>query len=447
MQYATLFLSKVIDENNVQAIKRYGITERDMPTDVEKDAYRFILDYAEQNGGSAPSYAVLIEAVPEFEYVPDVTDSYTYLQQEIKDYAAKTALSEYLSNFVEKYNRGERGKNLLNDLIKEVERIKIETDVRKNVGTDVDTVREKFLSEFERRKEGKSFRIWRSRFDTINKTTGGYVSGNLYVIYGKSGRGKSVTAYEEAVEFSLQGANVLIWGMELPWFELWTRLIVSISGREGVATAEINGLEIPAGFDASAIRAGRMPADFEQEFREFVSRLNQRIPGNIIVRAVDDDDFTSRTVSDLEADIIATNADVVIIDPFYYMHFERNTSKTAGGDAAATSMKLRQLLGRMKVVGIAITQAEETKEERDENGIRELVLPQREHVKKTKQLLEDAYLLIAVDTDYKQGRGLIGLNKGRDGGEGEVFEIIYLPHIGVVRELETGEAAMGQFDF
>ncbi len=62
--------------------------------------------------------------------------------------------------------------------------------------------------------------------------------------------------------------------------------------------------------------------------------------------------------------------------------------------------------------------------------------------------MEDAYLLIGVDTDYKQGRGLVGVNKGRDGGEGNQTEILYIPSVGVVREMETGaEAIEGQFDF
>jgi len=110
-------------------------------------------------------------------------------------------------------------------------------------------------------------------------------------------------------------------------------------------------------------------------------------------------------------------------------------------------MKLRHLAGRTQSVIFAITQAEETKENRDDDGQRELKLPSREDVKKTKQLLEDAYLLIGVDTDYKQGRGLIGLNKGRDGGEGETQEILYIPQYGIVREPETGEAVAGQFEF
>src|SRR5690606_34271674 len=138
-----------------------------------------------------------------------------------------------------------------------------------------------------------------------------------------------------------------------------------------------------------------------------------------------------RDLRQLEADINETDADVVVIDPFYYLDYERNDDKTTGGAAAATSRKLRRLAGRTHTTVFAITQAEETQEKKEDDGTRVLKLPDREAVKKTKQLLEDAYLLIAVDTDYKQGRGLIGLNKGRDGGEGESREILYMPQYGI----------------
>src|SRR5699024_8452983 len=137
-----------------------------------------------------------------------------------------------------------------------------------------------------------------------------------------------------------------------------------------------------------------------------------------------------------------TNADFVVIDPFYYLSYERNTSRTAGGDAAATSMELRNMAGYTSTVIIAITQADETVEKSNDDGARELEIPDREDVLKTKQLMQDAYLLIGIDSDYKQGRGIIGVNKGRDGGEGNISEFIYAPQYGLVKPLETGEEAL-----
>ena len=202
-----------------------------------------------------------------------------------------------------------------------------------------------------------------------------------------------------------------------------------------------------AGFDANGMRSGQMPHEFETALKFFLTTLESEIAGKIVIRGVDDDDFHDRSLRALEADILRVDADVVIVDPFYYLDYERNTSKTAGGDAAETSKRLRRLTGSRSVVTIAITQAEEDKTVRDEDGERELKLPEREAVKKTKALLEDATMLIAVDTDYKQSRGIVGINKGRNGGEGDVVEILYAPQVGIVAEMETGEASVDQFAF
>ncbi|MFP3421888.1 DNA helicase, partial [Bacillus sp. SIMBA_161] len=77
------------------------------------------------------------------------------------------------------------------------ESLKMRTNVRNSVGTDIKRDIDKFKAEYENRKAGESFRIWRSKFDFVNKAMGGYVSSNVYVIYGKSGRGKSAVSLEE----------------------------------------------------------------------------------------------------------------------------------------------------------------------------------------------------------------------------------------------------------
>src|SRR5690606_19948775 len=118
MEYGVLLLSKIIDANDPTALARFNVSIDDLPTEAERKAYRFIEDYARQNRGQAPSYATVAAEVPEFgsEYVPEVTDSYEYLVREIKDHAAKLALMDYLPKLVERFNAGERGEKLLEDL-------------------------------------------------------------------------------------------------------------------------------------------------------------------------------------------------------------------------------------------------------------------------------------------------------------------------------------------
>jgi replicative DNA helicase len=450
LHHSNLLFSKIIDANDVGVITRFGIIEKDMPTEGDRQVLKYILDYSEKNRGLAPSYAVVTAECPDFVYTPQVGDSYEFLAKEIKKHSAKVQFAELVNGKLGEQFESVGQKDifkLFEWLQSEVESIKLGTSVRNKIGTDVKADGEKFKAEYARRKAGESFKIWKSKFPFINDQVGGYVSSNVYTVYGKSGRGKSVITLEEGIEAAMQGANVLIWAMEMGWFEVLVRIYVSVSARRGITTANMNGINLAAGFDSTELRYGKLSEDFETAFNFFVDTLNDFMPGTITVRAVDDDDFYTRDLRALEADILETKADVVIVDPFYYLDYETNTSKTTGGDAQNTSMKLRRLAGKTQTVIFAITQAEETTETKDDDGSRELALPERKDVKKTKQLLEDAYLLIGVDTDYKQGRGLIGLNKGRDGGEGISAEIIYIPQVGVVKEPEMGEAAISQFDF
>ncbi|MCY8570341.1 DnaB-like helicase C-terminal domain-containing protein [Bacillus haynesii] len=443
MNYGVLMLSKVIEQNDPNALLRFNITAEDLPTEGERKALRYITEYAEKHGGQAPTAEMVANEVPDFQPDFNIEANYDYLAEKLRKQAA---LREFVDlaekELPERFSQAQDNpEELFSWLTEKVESLKIRTNVRSSVGTDIKKDIDKFKAEYENRKAGESFRIWRSKFDFINRAMGGYVSSNVYVIYGKSGRGKSAIALEEAINCAMQGANVLIWSMEMGWYEVLVRLYVSISASIGVTKANLDGVDIEAGFNSRDVRQGKLSDEFEAGFMEFLDKMNELIPGNIIVRAVDDEDFGSRKLRDLKADILETKADVVLIDPFYYLDYEKNTSKTAGGDAAETSKKLRRLAGQTKTTVFALTQAEEG-EGKDADS--ELKLPQRKDVKKTKALLEDAALLIAVDTNAEEGRGLIGLNKGRDGGEGQRAEIVYLPQFGVINQL--GGSA-DQFDF
>ncbi|ATH95314.1 DnaB-like helicase C-terminal domain-containing protein [Bacillus glycinifermentans] len=449
MNYGVLLLSKVIEQNDPNALLRFNITAEDLPTEGERKALRYITEYAEKHGGRAPTAEMVANEVPDFQPDFNIEASYDYLAEKLKNYASLRDFSEIVngrgdggeSEFMKRWESAQDNpEEFFSWLTEQAERFKIRTNVRSSVGTDIKKDIDKFKAEYENRKAGESFRIWRSKFEFINRAMGGYVSSNVYVIYGKSGRGKSAIALEEAINCAMQGANVLIWSMEMGWYEVLVRLYVSISASIGVTKANLDGVDIEAGFNSRDVRQGKLSDEFEAGFMEFLDKMNELIPGNIIVRAVDDEDFDSRKLRDLKADILETKADVVLIDPFYYLDYEKNTSKTAGGDAAETSKKLRRLAGQTKTTVFALTQAEEG-EGKDADF--ELKLPQRKDVKKTKALLEDAALLIAVDTNAEEGRGLIGLNKGRDGGEGKSAEIVYLPQFGVIKQLGGAD----QFDF
>jgi hypothetical protein len=450
MHYTQMILSKAIDDNNVQALTKYGITARDCATEGDRQTLRFILDYAEKNRGQAPGYAVVTAECPEFVYTPQVGDTYEFLAREIKKHSAKVQFAELVNGKLGEQFESVGQKDifkLFEWLQSEVESIKINTNTCSKIGTDVKADAESFLDEYRKRKNGESFKLWQSKFASINREIGGYYSGNMYTWHGRSGRGKSVFTMEEAIEAAAQGANVLIWAMEMSRFEWMARAYSSISARAGIVNANIEGVNYEAGFENRALLTGGLSDEFEAGFEVFLLQLaeGEHLPGNITVRAADDVDFFNRGVKQLEADIIATKADVVVVDPIYLMDYEANTSKVAGGDVANTSKRIRRLAGLTGSVIHVITQADEVKDDRDDDGNRELRAPKRAEIKKTKAVLEDAANVFGIDT--LDGAGIIEIGKGRNGGEGTQVEVLYLPNYGIVREVATGEAVASQFDF
>jgi replicative DNA helicase len=453
MHYTQMLLSKAIDDNNVQGLTKYGITAKDCATEGDRQTLRFILDYAEKNRGQAPGYAVVTAECPDFVYTPMVGDSYEFLAREIKKHSAKVQFAELVNGkgdkpglFGIKFDELD-GNSFLEWLQSEVESIKMGTSVLSKIGTDIKKDAESFLEEYRKRKAGESFKIWRSKFAGINEQIGGYLSGNMYTWHGRSGRGKSVFTMEEAIEAAAQGANVLVWAMEMSRFEWMARAYSSISARTGIVNANIDGVDYEAGFENKALLTGKLSDEFEAGFEVFILQMaeGEHLPGNITLRAADDVDFFNRDIKQLEADILATKADVVVVDPIYLMDYEANTSKVAGGDVANTSKRIRRLAGLTGAVIHVITQADEVKDDRDDEGNRELRPPKRAEIKKTKAVLEDAANVFGIDT--LDGAGIIEIGKGRNGGEGTQVEVLYLPNFGIVREVETGAAVANQFDF
>ncbi|WP_433943661.1 DnaB-like helicase C-terminal domain-containing protein [Paenibacillus sp. SN-8-1] len=440
----TQLLSKVIDSGSISALTQFGVRPKHLATEAEKGALRFINKYAADNGGAAPSYATFVAECPDITYIPGVTDSFEYLARQLKEEYGKRDLAEFMSSeeFAQRFEDEDLekfGDRLTQRIVSY--KMDIETGVRTLV--DISQMGDAFLEEFRSRKAGTSFRIWRSKFATINEQIGGYFSGNTYAWYARSGRGKSVLVMEDgAIEAAFQGATVLVWALEMSEFEWMARAYSSISARISETVERIDGVDYTVGFDNRAMLMGKLDAAYERGLESFCEMLPEILPGRIVLRAADSAGFLSRSLAQLEADINEVGADVVVVDPIYLMDYEANTSRVAGGDVAATSVKLKRLAGQTKTVIHVVTQAEEDASEKNEDGTRELKPPKRAELKKSKAILEDAANVFGIDTLAKEGRGVIELGKGRNGGEDTRVEIVYLPNWGVVQEIDArAEAA------
>lgn len=445
MNYGELLLSKIVEVNDVGALTRYRLNERDFLTNEEKQAYNFIMEYAKTNRNNAPDFRTLIANVNGFNFRENVSDSLEYMAKQLKDYSSKVNIMEIMNNQASK-NFGEMNSvEYIDWLSSELENIKQQGNSQNKIGMNLALDTNKYLEEYQARKRGESFKIWKSAFPTLNDNISGYLSGNVYTWYGRSGRGKSVFTMIEAVESAMQGATVLVWALEMNTFDWLTRAYTYISAKQGLKQHYLNGTSYTAGFNSIQLMNGNLNEVDEVGFMDFLRNINSIIPGQLIIRGVDDEGLYHKGVKELEADILQTKADVVVVDPIYYMDYERNYSNTAGGDVANTSKKLRHLAGRCKCVMHLITQAEEVRTDKDESGNRQLKAPTRAEIKKTKAVLEDAVNTFGIDTC--DGRFIIEVGKGRNGGEGTTVEGIFLPSVGFVKEYDKQELVEEFEDF
>lgn len=430
--YETLLLGRITDNDAYSKLLEYDIKASDFVTEAGKKGFEFIKEYYETYN-KTPSTVLLLDNVDDFPYTPS-NDDYGYLAKMTKNWSVGVTMADYSAqmqaNF-DKYSQTDMIK-FIEMTMQDLERLKTRASISSKIGTSVKDI-DNYKDEYLKRKEGKVSQVWQSKFPTINNEIGGYTCGDMYTWFGKSGRGKSTITTAECVYAARQGAKVLIWTMEMAKFEVISRIYSMLSADLGKVSITIDDLEYVGGFANSDLRKGKLSGEMEEDFFKMLSEINNDIKGEIFIRAVDDEDFYDRNLARLKSDIQNTKADIVMIDPFYYLDYERNTSKTSGGDAANTSIKLKRLAGQMQVVIHVITQADEVQEKSSDDD-RELVTPARKDVKKTKQVLEDATCLFAIDTNYKQMRGLISIQKGRNGGEGTNIDIIYLPNYGIIKE-------------
>ena len=435
--HGTLFINKVIQSEDFGNFAKYNITEHSFVSEIDRKTYRFIKEYHDKYG-DMPSYATVSDGVSEFVYVPNITDRFEPLVDGIKDRKMAVEFNKLFGDDFENIQReSSTTEEIISQLTKRLDDIKLKNTNTRSVGKSAKDT-EAYLEEYRKRQSGESHKVWKSFMPGINEATGGYASANFYVLFAKSGRGKSVFAIREALESAMQGATVIYWALEMDFYSVMTRLYSMLSAKLGKTKLTVNGEKVEAGFGTRDLRQGTLRQEFEESFEEMLATINDHLPGEVIVKGIDDPSFVNRSVDQFEADIRATNADMGIIDPLYLMSMETNKSKTAGGDAAETSKKIRMLSGLLDIPIIGITQSEEGDEKSGE-GIRELKVPLRKEVKKSKAFLEDASTVIGIDSDYTQSRAVAGIVKGRNGGEGKTFELTYIPDYGVVDELVFDE--------
>ncbi|MGR3287959.1 DNA helicase [Bacillus sonorensis] len=447
MNYGVLLLSKVIEQNDPNALLRFNITAEDLPTEGERKALRYITEYAEKHGGQAPTAEMLAHEVPDFEPDFNIEASYEYLAEKLRKQAAlrefvDIAEKELPDRFSQAQDNPEE---LFSWLTEKVESLKIRTNVRSSIGRTLSEIKESFRDEYKKREEGKSFRIYKTPFPTLDNEISGWFTGDIYGIMGESGRGKTYLVCRILDSLLRQGANCLVKSFEVKEYTFISRLISIATAVDEVLIDEL-GRKV--GIPNKAILSGKLDDVVREKFFEVLELLDSYYPGTLYFQGKSGRELT-RSLADLERELSTGKIDAVFLDPFYGLSdvYGKNVNKTAGGAAEYAATRFENIVGDYDVVGFYTVQATVDKKEVSEDGVRELRIPTREKVKTTSRLLDIATNLIGFDSVSKEGIAGIGIEKGRNGGEDFMLELVALFDYGVLREFPKGESAAEQFEF
>ncbi|OLF86393.1 DnaB-like helicase C-terminal domain-containing protein [Bacillus paralicheniformis] len=447
MNYGVLMLSKVIEQNDPNALLRFNITAEDLPTEGERKALRYITEYAEKHGGQAPTAEMVTHEVPDFEPDFNIDANYDYLAEKLRKQAAlrefvDIAEKELPDRFSQAQDNPEE---LFSWLTEKVESLKIRTNVRSSIGRTLSEIKESFRDEYKKREEGKSFRIYKTPFPTLDNEISGWFTGDIYGIMGESGRGKTYLVCRILDSLLRQGANCLVKSFEVKEYTFISRLISIATAVDEVLIDEL-GRKV--GIPNKAILSGKLDDVVREKFFEVLELLDSYYPGTLYFQGKSGRELT-RSLADLERELSTGKIDAVFLDPFYGLSdvYGKNVNKTAGGAAEYAATRFENIVGDYDVVGFYTVQATVDKKEVSEDGVRELRIPTREKVKTTSRLLDIATNLIGFDSVSKEGIAGIGIEKGRNGGEDFMLELVALFDYGVLREFPKGEDAADQFDF
>lgn len=256
MNYGTLLISKAIEANDPNALLRFNVSEADFQTQGERKAFRYVMDYAEKYRGQAPTAEMVANEVPDFQPDFNIEASYDYLAQNLKNQAAERDFIEVVngkvdpetqkqiksSEFTERFEQAQKTGDMQSFaewLTSLGESLKMRTNVRNETGRTLADIKESFRDEYMKREEGRSFRIYKTPFETLNKEITGWFTGDIYGIMGESGRGKTYLICLILDSLLRQGANCLVKSFEVKEYVFIARLISIATAVDGLLLDKI----------------------------------------------------------------------------------------------------------------------------------------------------------------------------------------------------------------
>lgn len=411
-------LSKMLDEKQFYITHKYGVDLEDFEN--HSDVYSFIRDYVKSEG-TTPDYRTVVEKFEDFEYEPDVHDTWKYLCRQLKARTGKRLAFEMLQHKATKKFKELSGDEFVAWLAEESNRIEKQTSIDFESGSNYATNGEERLKKYEERKNPESNVLIPTPFRSMNEMLmGGWELGEYLLFLAFTNVGKSWYATFIGHNTWKEGYGVLHYSPELSKDQQETRLDT-----------------VDGNFDNQKLRRGRLETDQEEKLKKRLQKFNpdeQTVP--YIVKTMEDLP-NGLSVDVIEADL-QMNPDVkfVIIDGFNLMIHEKADSTR--NKMTGTSRRLRQIFGKYNVTGLIVHQTsaqseKEKKREVDDEEIRVVSPPELTDFSETSAVIQDASMVMTLDAF--DGIAKLAIRKAREPrAVGQILEFIADFNRGIIRE-------------
>lgn len=385
-------LSKALDEQTITELNKFSVNEKDFHS--LPDVYKFIKDYQKDNG-TTPDYRTVVSEFEDFEYMPEVTDTFKYMATKLKGDTAKRRAVGLLQDEASKNFSTMNGGQFANWLFDEAKRLKEISQAESLTGTNWATSGLERWERYEEAKDPEKKTFIPTPYPSLSKyLDGGFWLTDYVLLQAYTNRGKSWIATDCGVHAWANGFGVIHYSPE-----------------HSVSQQEQRNDTIRGHFNNTELKTGKLSQ--EDKYKEYLKDFSEDNETPYIIKTMEHLP-KGLTLDVIEADL-HSNPDIkmVILDGF-------NLIKHKGGDSkrnnmTATSRELRQIFARHNVVGMVVhhtpTSAEKENKEDDDTGARVVKPPEIDDYSETIAVIQDPATILSFD--QHDGLAKIKLAKSR----------------------------------
>ena len=306
------FLSKLIETGDWRAVENLRFSPEEMLTAQGRSILGYIQHHAKNRThyGEVPSMDLVRRDYPKFSFSGSVTDSLAALMERIRQELLKTEIEEFATQLASTTDPQEAV-----SLISEGStRFNIMSG-KTNKDIDFATSMVDVLREYENTKVHRGLTGLPYPWAVMNEATLGMQRGEFIVIYGRPKNMKTMVMNWMAMYlYKHHNRRVLFYTREMPPEQIRRRMAACYCG-----------------FEYDAFKGGKLSPTEEDEFFDAVEELGH--PGGtsqrgLLITSDREDVKRGGTVSGIRAKAEEFQADIVFIDPIYYLRDERENKRS-----------------------------------------------------------------------------------------------------------------------